>query len=221
MSKYNNINYVPAESSPLVSGEKELWSGKPKKKAFILNQILGMAPIAIIWLAIDSWFITMFLSGMGEESGEMGNMLFFIIPFFALHLMPVWIWLSQVFTANKKWQNTQYFVTDKRIIIQNGFIAANYQSIYYKDIRNVNMHIGIIDKMLGVGDIRFDLGYNVHHTRNGRPIPNVNAAFLDIENPMEIYPRLQKIIMDIQTDIEFPNAYRPSENPGYNTEYKG
>ena len=57
--------------------------------------------------------------------------------------------------------------------------------------------------------------------KNGNAIANVNAAFLDIENPMDIYPRLQKIIMDIQTDIEFPNAYRPSENPGYNTEFKG
>ena len=44
---------------------------------------------------------------------------------------------------------------------------------------------------------------------------------LDIENPYEIYPKLQKIVLDIQADIEFPNAYRPSENPGYNTEYRG
>ena len=218
MSKYDKIDYVPLESSPLVSGEKELWNGKPKKKAFIINQILGMAPIAILWLAIDGGIITMMLT---QDHGDMSGMMWFLIPFFALHLAPVWIWLSQVVTANKKWQNTRYFVTDKRIIIQNGFIAANYQSIYYKDIRNVNLHIGLIDKILGVGDIRFDLGYNVHHTRNGNAIANVNAAFLDIENPMDIYPRLQKIIMDIQTDIEFPNAYRPSENPGYNTEYKG
>ena len=25
--------------------------------------------------------------------------------------------------------------------------------------------------------------------------------------------------MDIQTDIEYPNALRPNENPGYNTTY--
>ncbi len=217
MSKYDKIDYVPMEESPLVSGEKELWSGKPKKKAFVLNQILGMAPIAIIWLLFDSTFIVAFLSGMAEDP-ESANMIFFMIPFFALHLMPVWIWLSQVLTANKKWQNTKYYVTDKRIIIQNGLFAANYQSIYYKDIRNVNLHVGLIDKMLGVGDIRFDMGYNMHSSKNGM---NINAAILDIENPMDIYPRIQKIVMDIQTDIEFPNAYRPSENPGYNTEYKG
>lgn len=213
MSKYNNINYAPAENSPLLSGEKEIWIGKPKKKAFILNQILGMAPIAIIWLLIDSGFIFMFLS-----NAEDGGNLFFLIPFFALHLMPVWIWLSQVLTANKKWQNTQYYVTNKRIIIQNGLFASNYQSIYYKDIKNVNLHVGIIDKILGVGDIRFDLGYNVMTNKNAM---NINAAFLDLENPMEVYPIVKKTVMDIQTDIEFPNAYRPSKNPGYNTDYEG
>lgn len=217
MSKYTNMDYVPTETNPLISGEKELWSGKPKKKAFVLNQILGMAPIAIIWLLIDGGIIMAFIGGMKEE-GEFAQTLMFIIPFFALHLMPVWIWLYQVLTANKKWQNTKYYVTDKRIIIQNGLFASNFQSIYYKDIKNVNLHVGIVDKILGVGDIRFDMGYNIHSNKNAM---NINAAILDIENPMDIYPRIQKIIMDIQSDIEFPNAYRPAENPGYNTQYKG
>ena len=44
---------------------------------------------------------------------------------------------------------------------------------------------------------------------------------INIEKPHEIYPRLQKIVLDIQTDIEYPNALRPDENPGYNTKYKG
>lgn len=46
-------------------------------------------------------------------------------------------------------------------------------------------------------------------------------TILDVENPYEIYGKLQNIVLDIQTDIEFPNAYRPDENPGYNTKYKG
>ena len=32
--------------------------------------------------------------------------------------------------------------------------------------------------------------------------------------------KIQKIVMDIQTDTEYPNALRPSDNPGYNTSYK-
>lgn len=85
----------------------------------------------------------------------------------------------------------------------------DYQTIYYKDIKNVNLKVGVVDKLLHVGDIHFTLN------------EGVSQSFLDIENAYEIYPKLQKIVLDIQTDIEFPNDLRPDENHGYNTKYKG
>lgn len=212
MSKYENIiNYETDVNSPLIEGESLIWSAKPKKSAYIINKILVMMPIALIWLLFDSFIIvTMF------KSGEIGQMLMVVIPFFLLHLMPVWIWLGNILTASKRWENTKYYITDRRIIIQNGLIGTDYQTIYYKDIKNVNLRVGVIDKLLGVGDIYLDLGYN-YSSKNSAVI----NAFLDIENPYEIYPKLQKIVLDIQTDIEYPNAYRPEENPGFNTKYKG
>ena len=202
MSKYDKtVLFEENESSPLVSGEKIIWSGKPKKKAFIINKSITMLPFALIRASVTEHF------------------LFFIIPFFALHLMPVWIWLGNVVTANKKWENTKYYVTDKRIIIKNGFFAENYQTIYYKDIKNVNLRIGLLDKMLGVGDIYFDfMPFNNGYNYQNAYMPN--ACFLDIEEYSELYPKLQKVVLDIQTDIEYPNALRPETNPGYNTEYK-
>ena len=103
------------------------------------------------------------------------------------------------------------YITDKRIIIQNGFIAENYQTIYYKDIKNVRLHVGIIDKLLGVGDVYLDMG----HYGEGVSM----TGFIDIESYNEVYQMAQKVVLDIQTDIEYPNALRPESNPGYNTEY--
>lgn len=214
MSKYNKVAYSTEKFNPLIEGEEELWSGKPKKSAFMFNQILTMAPIAIIWLAFDSIVIGVMFSNEDILSEAGFGMIIFLIVFFAFHLMPVWSWLGNSLTASKKWKNTKYYVTDKRIIIQNGFIGESLQTVYYKDIKNVNMHVGIIDKMLGVADINFELG------RTGNTA-TTSASFIDIENYMEIYPRLQKIVLDIQTDMEYPNAYRPDENPGYTTKYKG
>ena len=213
MLKYDKyINYEETLSSPLIEGEKVLWSAKPKKSAFIINNVLALLPFALLWLIFDSMFIVAFSSG---NAGQMKEILLFIIPFFAIHLMPVWIWLGNCLTANKKWKNTKYYLTDKRIIIQTGIIGANYETIHYKEIKKVNLKIGLIDKMLGVGDIYIDTGL-VSSNNNG-----TRSVMFDIENPYEIYPKLQKIVLDIQTDVEFPNAYRPSENPGYNTEYRG
>ena len=182
-----------------------------KKSAFVINNILTMLPLALIWLLFDSFFIVAFVS-----SGSPKEMILPIILFFAFHLMPVWIWLGNVLTANKKWKNTKYYVTDKRIIVQTGIISANYDTIYYKDIKNVSLKVGIIDKLLKVGDIYIDTGSILTSSSK-----NVMMTILDVENPYEIYGKLQKIVLDIQTDIEFPNAYRPNENPGYNTKYKG
>lgn len=209
MSKYDKITIYDNEmNSPIVEGENIIWSSKPKQSAFLINRILTMLPLALIWLAFDSFFILSMIN-----SGDMKKMVLFLIPFFALHLMPVWIWIGNIISANKRWKNTEYYVTDKRIIIQNGFISENYQTIYYKDIKNVDLHIGIIDKFLHVGDIYFDLGYI------GRNNKATISAFLDVETPREVYSKIQKIVLDIQTDIEYPNELRPKTNPGYNTKY--
>ena len=210
MSKYEkSLNYGDNVPSPVMPNEKVIWEGKPKKSAFIFNKAIGMAPFAIIWLLFDSTFIFMMFSArVWDENPQIA---YFAIPFFLIHLAPVWIWLSNILTANRKWKNTKYYITDKRIIIQNGFIAENYQTIYYKDIKNVRLHIGVIDKILGVGDVHFDFGY--------LRASNSVASFLDIEDYNEIYQRAQKVVLDIQTDIEYPNALRPENNPGYNTKY--
>lgn len=186
----------------LSAGEKTIWRGKPKRSAFVATKSLTMLPIAIIWLIIDSQFIL--------TSFEDGEFLWFIIPFFALHLMPVWIWLANVLTANRRWKNTCYFITNKRIVIQGGFFAVNEASLFYKDLQNTQLHIGFIDKLFHTGDVRF----------NGNSGSKESVfAFEDLENANQVYNDIQRIIMDIQTDIEFPNALRPEENPGYNTNY--
>lgn len=205
MSKYEN-NYSTCQNIDLkqilTNGEYIIWSGKPKQSAFIINQALTMFPFALLWLLFDSIFIIgTFSSPVPKE------IIIFLIFFFAIHLTPVWIWLSNVLTSKKKWNNTKYAITDRRIIIITGFIGMSYESIYYQDISNVNLKISIIDKLLHVGDIYF-------YTNN-----NGSVSFLDIENVYEIYPKIQKIVLDIQTDINFPNNLRPDENNGYNTKY--
>lgn len=211
MSKYGFDSHYTEYATPvLIPGEQVLWQSKPKKNAFIINKVVGLLPIAVIWLLFDSFFLVQMLSGPKE-------MLTILIPFMALHLMPVWLWLANALTANRRWKNTMYYVTDRRILIQSGLAGHELQTVYYKDIHHVNLRMGMIDRLLHVGDIYFDLGqYSVNRKTN-----TAYHAFLDLEDPQRIYTRIQKIILDMQTDIAFPNAYRPEENPGYSTRYKG
>ena len=202
---YSSTNSIEGQLMP---DESVIWKGMPKKSAFILNSSVKMAPFALIWLCVDGFMISTF-----AFSGMMKQMAWFIIPFFALHLLPVWIWLYQMITAAGRWKNTEYAVTNKRIILRNGLVGYQYQSIYYTEISNVSLHVGAIDRILGVGDVYILMNA---YANTGKDAP----VILDVEEPGRVYSLLQQTVMDIQTDIHYPNALRPDTNPGYHTQYR-
>lgn len=191
----------------LLDGEEILWRGKPNKRVLKLESIFSALPIVIIWVAFDAFIISVIISTMLNEVFSSG-LLFFIIPFFILHLAPVWFWIGNIIKATKGYKNIDYAITNKRIIIRSGIIGINYQIFMFQEISSVNCKVGIFDKMFNVGDI-----YLKSSTLTG--------AMLDIENPYQMYNRIQKIITDIKSDLAYPNAYRPEENEGYKTKYKG
>lgn len=190
----------------LTAGEHILWSGKPKKNAFIASHALTMMPIAIIWLCLDMTFILNMVRADGLQ--------LFTLGFFALHMMPVWIWLGSLITAPKRWRNTNYYVTNRRIIIQGGFLAVNEKSLFFKEIRSVQSKVGLFDKLSGTGSILFNAEMI---SGNNKATP---PSFQYLENAGAVYQRVQRTVLDMQTDMEYPNALRPEENPGYNTDYK-
>ena len=188
----------------LASGETVFWQGKPKKSAFITRKSLTLMPIALVWLVLDLGFI---LSSISE-----GEMLFFIIPFFLLHMMPVWLWLGNMLTAWRRCRHSTYYVTNRRVIIQGGFFAVNETSLFYKDLRGVRLHIGLLGKLFHTGDICFDAFSDSDKS--------ADLSLEDLTDPQPLYSRVQQIVLDIQTDMEYPNAARPAENPGYPTDYR-
>lgn len=184
--------------------EQLLFKKKPKKSAFIASKIFQMLPIALIWILLDGFFIYMMIS-QDIFSHIPVALVVFIVIFFIFHLTPVWIWISNVVTAWAQYKNIEYVFTNRRIIIRTG-IFVDIKNVYYADIQSVNLKVGIIDRMMKVGDIYI--------------VASSGAVVLwDIENPYKITNELQKIVNDIKTDIEFPNKFRPSENPGFNTKY--
>ena len=189
----------------LDEGEAVLWREKPNKKAYIWSKILGMLPIALIWLLFDGLFIGVAFT---DEEFVKSGMIVFLLVFMAIHLMPVWIWIGGIIKGIKEHKNIEYAFTDRRIIIRSGFIGIDFKNIYYSEVSSVNVKVGVVDRILKVGDVYIKSN-------------NSASVLCDIRNPYEITSRLQKITMDIKTDIYYPNALRPDENMGYNTKYKG
>lgn len=185
--------------------EKILWEGKPDKRSYVLVRIVQMMPIALIWLAFDGFFIGMIAT---YATGLPTFVYFLFGGFFLIHLTPVWIWIAGIVTAFKRLKNTEYAFTDKRVLIKTGFFAK-FDNVYYGHIASVNLHVGVIDRMFKVGDVII------------RTTAGDTYKVEDISNPYFIEERLQKIVLDIKTDMQFPNDMRPEANHGYGTKYDG
>ncbi|MCM1289634.1 MAG: PH domain-containing protein [Corallococcus sp.] len=185
--------------------EKILWRGKPNAKSYVLAAMMKMLPIAMLWLAVDGVFIYFMAAGMSAGDIPLA-VLGFIIPFFALHLTPVWIWIVHTVKAFREVKNIEYAITDRRIIIRSGLIGIDFKFVNYTEIDSVNIRVGLIDRIFKVGDIYVNASTN-------------SAVLWDVTNPYQIGKALQKVTMDIKSDVYYPNALRPEENPGYKTGY--
>lgn len=201
--------------------EKILYEGKPKKICYIFESIFNpLLPFAIIWGLFDFFIIGQAFTNGAEEAG-LG---IFLIGFFLFHLMPVWIYLGGILFTFRKYRNTNYIVTDRAIYISSGIFAKQYNTKSFAEMSNVNLHRGIFDQIFNVGDIILTSNQLIDATvtSNGHTNFTVATTKLDsISNYAEIFSMIKKLQQDIYTDVMYPNDKRPTENHGYNTEYKG
>ena len=193
------------------SNEKILYEGKPNKKCYIFESIFNpMLPFALLWAIIDFSI----LGGVFFEE-DSSNMLYFIVPFMLLHMMPVWIYLGGILFTARRYKNTAYIVTDRAIYVSGGVFTQNINTKPFAELSHIDLHRGIFDQMFNVGDI---IATSNQLTQNGK---STSISIASVSNYIDVYNMVKKLQTDIYTDVMYPNAKRPNENPGYNTEYKG
>ena len=193
------------------SNEKILYEGKPNKKCYVFESIFNpLLPFALVWAIIDFGVIGGVFLADGPD-----NMLTFIIPFMLLHLMPVWIYLGGVLFTVRRYKNTAYIVTDRAIYVSGGVFTKHINTKPFAELSHINLHRGIFDQMFNVGDI---IATSSHFNENGK---TTSITISSVSNYVDIYNMVKKVQTDIYADVMYPNAKRPDENPGYNTEYKG
>lgn len=212
MKKYEismNSDYNDSLDNIINEGEQILWQGKPHKAAYISEPFFRMMPFALLWLAIDiAIIVCIFKFFMPNVNLGQGNIIYYaiLIPFFILHLLPVWIWIFGTVKNSLEHKNIEYAVTDRRIVIRHGVIGIDFLSLFYTDIESVNVKVGLLDRLFKVGDMQI-------------VAKSTKAMISDIKDPYSVYKLIQKVSLDMRTDAEYPNQYRPEKNEGYNTAY--
>lgn len=190
--------------------ERILYEGKPNKTCYIFESIFNpLLIVAVIWAVIDFGIIGGAFSQM--DSG----MSSFVVPFMLLHLMPVWMYLGGVIFTARKYKNTAYIVTDRAIYVSGGIFTRNINAKPFAELSYINLHRGFFDQMFNVGDI---IATTNQLNQNGKAAV---ISISSISDYIEVYNLVKKLQTDIYSDVMYPNAKRPSENPGYHTKYRG
>ena len=210
----------------MTQGERILWKGKPNFKCFILESIFNpMLIVALVWGAFDFFFIGMMFNTRAFDDVPKG-ISGFLIPFFLIHLMPVWIYLGGIITSIIRYKNTEYIITERGIYVSGGVISKNNEMKPFTDLSHVTIHRGVFDNIIGVGDVISTChhgGYNAStsspYMNSGHSHANAGINICNIAEYQEVFTIIKNVQTDVYADTMYPNAYRPDNNPGYNTKY--
>ena len=201
----NELNKV------LNPNEKVLWEGAPKFWPFFLGNSLPLTIFGLFWMGFMFVFIGISFMAPGPF-----KYIIFITPHF-------WIGLLMLFgpsTYNALvYKYTYYAITNKRVILQKGWIARSFESVDFDKITNADVVVGVFDQLFGgnSGSILISTAGTFTYGRQGQiSRPYTISHILD---PYDVYKFFEKVEHDVKTDIQYPNQLRPSENPGYQTNY--
>ena len=191
--------------SVLDKDEKVLWHGKATFIPFVLSG-LPLLGFGILWGFIDYGFIQKSLSSPN-------NLDITLIPFFLLHLTPLWLGIGNFIRLFLVFTNTGYVITNKRVLLRTGFWGIDFKSVDYDKIQDAQVTVNPLERIFNVGSIRINSGFT-----NSRGVYAYDTIAA-ISDPYEVFRKIKTTSVNVKTDWNYPNKLRPDENPGYKTKY--
>ena len=195
----------------LDQNEKVFWEGAPSFWPFFFGRSLPITIFGIFWMG----FLAIFFIISSAAPGPF-NYFIFVTPHF-------WIGLFMLFGPTiyntLVFKHTYYAITDKRVIIQKGWIGRDFEMIDFDQITNAKVSVGVFDKLFGknTGSILVSSAGSFTDIRQNYMQKPYTIS--NITNPYGVFKFFNKVSHDVKTDIEYPNKMRPTENPGYPTDY--
>jgi len=166
----------------LRADEKVLWSGKPVKVPFILPSLVAV-PFGLFFMGFSIFWM------WGAASvGAPGPFILFGLSFVLIGLgLTVGTPIRQLM----RYRNTEYMITDQRVIAQTGAIGLDTRYLDLDKIQEVYVQVGFIDKMFGTGTILAVTAGHVYVDRGGAFMRPSLAA---LKEPYEVQNILQEAI---------------------------
>jgi membrane protein YdbS with pleckstrin-like domain len=174
----------PAPSSPAPAPSRLLRPGTltAQEQVLLETRATGLFyfPGPIVFLIVIGALLV-FASTSGALSGIRiagTSLATYVVDLLLILLIVGFLWL---FVRYLRWISTVYAVTSRRVILQRGIFSRNFDEIPILQVRGVDVHQGVLQRLLGYGSVRVS-------SEGGRTIGN--ELWGGIPRPF----RLQKII---------------------------
>lgn len=128
--------------------------------SFLLRSFF-FALIISVWLTT---FLSSILGSPSDEGSVLGALIFLLPVFFIILGLFIWLlYLWAVWTYN----NYKYQLTEDTVKIERGVIWKKYSSIPYERVQNVDIHRGLLARLLGLSDLQIQTAGYSGYTRGG------------------------------------------------------
>ena len=179
----------------LRSGERVLWQGKPKLFPFIFAHNAVPFLFGLFFMAVTFFF---FVSPLLSTGFPLELILFPLIFFFVGFLIafgqPIWSYLA--------FRNTEYMISDQRLITQTGAIGLDTRFVELEKVQEVNVQVGVFDRLFGTGRIyamtagQAYVGFQRGPGWGGSGF--MRPSLSSLEKPYEVQRLLQEAIQDLK-----------------------
>lgn len=199
----------------LENKEHKKWEGKINRKVLATGLIIGL----VIVIGISSFFFvkeTINYTSNGQPKQING----FSVGIGILLIGFVVLFLN--FFSNLV---AEYAITNKRVIIKSGLIGTDYKSIYFEQISQVVIDVGLIGKMFGTGNLKVDTGKTETYSSGGTRVGGVHhqniktrtmyEVLKNIDSPYDVYKLIQPSITGRRESLYSGRADRESNPEHY------
>ncbi len=199
----------------LEKSEKKNWEGKVNRKVMTVSLILWVVIGGIISYFFFRKDVIHYTSNGVPK--EISGFLIGIIILCGFLVLSIWGFLADLVK--------EYAVTNKRVIIKSGLIGTDYQSIYFEQINQVIIDVGLIGKIFKTGNLKIDTGKTETYSTGGTrtqtgytptqiKTKTMYEVLKNINNPYEVYKTIQPSITGRREGLYSGRADRES-NPEY------
>ncbi|MFK7932087.1 MAG: PH domain-containing protein [Saprospiraceae bacterium] len=208
MKTISNKNLLPEFEAVKDDDENFIWLGKPELKSFLANMLIaGVIGIGFV-VAVVIFNINV------QKEDENANAVFIYLVLALFFVPATFKYVATILS----YKNIVYGFSNKRIMMKSGFIGTDFKMIDYDKIVDIEVKVNPIDRYLNTGTIKFFSGREKVDDEGSST--RLHDEWSNIENVYEVFKQVKKVMVDIKTDYNYPNAKRPLKNPGYNTRYE-